>query len=243
MLLNLAESRARELLYRHETAWYFEGRKGNPASTLQRSAGNGAPQHKVRHRNLPTQLVLHTDDGSFRHLILFQKKILNLARIDVEPARDNEIALSAQQSVITVGRTLRDVSRLEPAILKGSLRGLLAPPVTGKDIRPAQLYLTLNDARRDAGQRQTYRTCAALPEVGIRDIHQRLRHSVALKNGVAEFSAELLKYLLRERRGAGDKEPHGGAHFMRSLLRKIQQAHIHRRHSEEERRFEVEELV
>ena len=56
-----------------------------------------------------------------------------------------------------------------------------------------------------------------LPRVGIRDVHQRFRHAVALENRVAEVFAELFQHLRRQRRGAGDKQPHPLADLARGL--------------------------
>lgn len=60
---------------------------------------------------------------------------------------------------------------------------------------------------------------------------------------MAEERAELLQHLRRQRRRAGDEEPHALPDRARGLRIRVEQPHVHRRHAEEERRLKVEKLL
>ena len=105
------------------------------------------PYHKTTTRN-------HIGHGDFaahaiglgRHrrfgdLRLFHEELFDLARIDVEAARDNQVAAAAAQGVVAVGRSLRDVAGLEPAIDERGARGIVTPPVSGEHVRTFQIQL------------------------------------------------------------------------------------------------------
>ena len=119
----------------NESARHFEGCQFFPAAGGKRFGSDRHSQHHEGDRHLATKAIGAADHGGFGHLRLFQQKLLDLARIDVEAAGDDEVALAAAKRVVAVGRKGGQVAGAEPAVDERCARGLFAAPVAGEDIR------------------------------------------------------------------------------------------------------------
>src|SRR5690242_21952452 len=65
---------------------------------------------------------LHADDCRFSHAPVLEQKLLDLSRIDVEPAADDQISAPAAQRVVAVDRANAQVAGAEPPVAKGGGR-------------------------------------------------------------------------------------------------------------------------
>ena len=71
----------------------------------------------------------------------------------------------------------------------------------------------------------------------------RFGHAVALENGVPEELCGILRGPARAAAPSREtNKPHSLPDFARRLRRRIEQAHVHRRHSEKQRRPEIQKL-
>src|SRR5437867_4803040 len=104
------------------------------ASTLQVALVEPRRRNDERHRHFSPHRILHAYDRRLSDLRLLEKKILHLARIDVESAGDDQLAPAAQQRVVTVVGYRGDVAGLEPLAVERRGRGRIAAPVAGEDI-------------------------------------------------------------------------------------------------------------
>src|SRR5215831_10149845 len=132
--------------------------------------------------------MLLCDYSSLRNLRLLHQELLNLTRINIEPTRNNQIAPAPAQRVISIGRLLRNIPSLEPPIHESSLCSLRFLPIPREDIRSFQMKLSgrFLDPERNSRQWKSNRPRPPLPHIGIRNVHERLRHPVTLQNRMAE---------------------------------------------------------
>ena len=84
-------------------------------------------------------------------------------------------------------------------------------------------------------QRQSDRAGASLAGVRISNVHQRLRHPIALQNNRAIELPEFFVHLRRQRSRAGNREPQPCTDLPRHDRRQLEQTDEHRRHAEENR--------
>jgi len=104
--------------------------------------------------------------------------------------------------------------------------------VNGRSI-DAKTYQTIVQQSIDARQRQSHAARTAFALVGIRNVHERFGHAVALENGVPEQRAEVFEDLRGQRRGTAHEQAHVLADFMGLIGRCIEQPHVHGGHTEE----------
>ncbi len=86
------------------------------------------------------------------------------------------------------------------------------------------------------GERKTYSARAALSDIRIAHVHERLGHAISLEDYVAEVRLERLVHVRGQRRRARYEEPNAGADGARPLEWKVKQAHVHGRHAKEKGR-------
>src|SRR5258708_9504354 len=99
------------------------------------------------------------------------------------------------------------------------------------------------DAYGDAGQWEADGPGAALTGVRIAQYHEGFGHPVAFEDGVTEELAEAVEHVRRHRRGAGYEQAHSRSDLARRVRRRVEQAHVDRRHAEEECRPELVEFI
>ena len=87
--------------------------------------------------NFAADLVRHADDGGFGDFFLLEKKLFDLAGIDIEATGDDQVAAPALERVVLVGGSFADVAGAKVAIDERGLGGFVAPPVACEDVRPA----------------------------------------------------------------------------------------------------------
>ena len=154
------------------------------------------------------------------------------------------VAAAAEECVVAVGRELGEIAGAEVAVRRERGSGRIGTaPVAGENVRAFHFELAVDDANGNARQRKTDGAGTTLADIRIAEIHERLGHSVALENRVAEALAELFEDMRRQRRGAGDEEPHLRADRARRVGRRFEQADVHRRNAEEKRRPKIEQLI
>ena len=86
-----AERRSWQRVHTHERARHLERCKRGPASIFERGLIDRLIGNDVRHRQLATAGVGHTDDHGFAHAREFQQELLDFARIDIEAARNDQV--------------------------------------------------------------------------------------------------------------------------------------------------------
>src|SRR5579863_281686 len=160
------------------------------------------PQNNVGHRNLAASAVGFAHHRCFRYLGLLAQELLDLARVDVEPAGYDQVAAAAAERVVAIVGACRDVAGFEPApnlAVDERLAGrVFALPIPGENIGTFKMQLTgVTYPDRDARQGKADAARTPLPRIRIGEIHHRLGHAVTFENGVAEAFAELLQYLCR----------------------------------------------
>ena len=100
---------------------------------------------EVRDGHLAAHAVRHADDRRLAHAGLLEQQFLDLARIDVESAGDDQVAAPAFERDVAVGGALADVAGAEPAVHGTGRRGRVESgcgrvrpaPVAGADVRAA----------------------------------------------------------------------------------------------------------
>src|SRR4051812_12424825 len=117
MLLDLAHGVPGKRLHRMEDARNLEGRELLTAARFQHGAVDRATAHDIGYRDFATDRIRDADDGCLRDFFLLLEKLLDFARINVEAARNDEIALAAGEGVITVGGTSGQIAGAKPAVI------------------------------------------------------------------------------------------------------------------------------
>src|SRR5689334_2210648 len=100
MFLNLAQGVARQARHHSNFTWHFEGRQLFAAALLQHGGIHGGFQDHAGNRNFAAYLVGHADHRGFRDFLLLLQEFLDFARVNVEPAGDDQIALTARKRVV-----------------------------------------------------------------------------------------------------------------------------------------------
>src|SRR5690348_767168 len=103
MLLHLAERGARQRVDSHEGAWHLERRQLRAARCLELSDVELLVAHDERDRNFASYSIRCADDRDFADARVLEQHLLDLARIDVESAADDQVAAPAPQRVVPVG--------------------------------------------------------------------------------------------------------------------------------------------
>src|SRR5262249_11205230 len=179
-----------------------------------------------------------------RHFRLLRQEFLDLARIDVEAARYDQVAPPPAQRVIPVRGPPASIARPEPSVRERCPRRLNLPPIPMENVAPAQPHFTfflahyvapiiVHNPHLNARQWQPDGPRAALPFIWIRNVHQRLVQPIPSQNPVPNHSANPLKYWPRQGRRSRNKEPHPCTNLARRLSRRFQQPYIHRWHTKE----------
>src|SRR5437899_9392400 len=160
--------------------------------------------HQVRDWDLAASTVRYSYYGGFRNAGLLFQELLDLAGIDVEAAGDDQVALAALQRVVAILRTYCHVAGAEITVGEA----FFASPIAGGDVRTADVQLAVDQLDRHTWQREAYRPGAALSDVWIGGIHERLGHAVALQDHMSEKRLELFQNLRRQRGRTRHEQPH-----------------------------------
>src|SRR5229473_2550642 len=243
MLLHLSQRIAWKFIHDDELARHFECRQLFAATAFEVRCVDLPQDNYVGYRNFSTYGVGRCGYSRFRNLFLLLKKLLDLSRINIEAAGDDQVAPASAQRVVTIGRTYRQVASAEIAVEKGGARGFVPFPVTGENIWPFEMDFTgfvigyrlaafVEEQYRDTGHRQAHASRPAIAKIGVAHVHECFAHAVALQNAVPKLCAELFEDLGGQRCRAGDKQAHPGADFAGLLERSIEKPNVHGRHSE-----------
>ncbi len=122
-----------------------------------------------------------------------EQHVLDLARVHVEAARDDELLGSPDDAEVAVVIELADVAAAEPSVGVERVAGRVVPvPVAGEHVRSAEQDLARRpSARRTSTPGSGKPTVPGTPlaVVGIRHVHDRLGHAVALQHAHARARA------------------------------------------------------
>ena len=186
------------------------------------------------------------DDGAIGDALDLAQHVLDLTRIDVEAARDDEVRGAAREVQIAGLVEAPDIAGDEIAVRPERGGGLVRrPPIAGEDVGAAHLDdagfalrqdgpVRRGDAQRDAGQRLSGRSRDPRPGERVRGHHHGLGHAVAFQDLVPGLAPERRPDVGRQRRGTRHEEPHRGRR--RAEPRLGQQPRIVGRHAHEDRR-------
>src|SRR5438876_8577134 len=134
---------------------------------------------------------------------------LDLARIDVIAAGDDQLLDAPPYGERSIGRDLADVAGTKPAIHKGIRRGCGIPPVALEHLATLQLhFVELAEADLHAWQRIADAARLARPVVGVGDHDPALGDAVALEHGLSQDSLAALEEGCRQRGGPRHEEAH-----------------------------------
>src|SRR5436305_14152019 len=114
MFLDLAERRARQRVDADEAPRHLERSQLLAAAAGQLALVEVADDEGDR--QLAAHRVGHADDRGLADLWLLEQELLDLARIDVVAAGDDQVALSPAQRDVAVLGALREVAGLKPAV-------------------------------------------------------------------------------------------------------------------------------
>ena len=180
-----------------------------------------------QHADLAEVRMRNADQRTFGHTGQIVDVALDLGRIHVVAATDDQVLAASDDGHIAIRVDAADVAGLEEAVGGEFLAGLLRHvPVALEHVGPAHLDaadLALRARPRPAssctrsstpGKRKTDRAAAALAArrvAGVGRQHRRLRHAVALQNGVAGALLPLREGVEQQRRRARDEQAHVAA--------------------------------
>ena len=163
----------------------------------------------------------HTDHGAFQNPLDSVDHALDLFRVDIQPARDDQILVTPDNADIAVSITHGHVAGDEEAVITEGFGGLLRHfPIAEKDIVAALLDdadlairqwragLRVGNADVHTGKRKADGAGAAVAIERIRGAHIGFGHAIAFKNGFAGARLELAVRFRQKRRRAGDEQPH-----------------------------------
>ena len=201
---------------------------------------------EIGHGDFAAARVGDAGDGCLFDAGLFGQELFDFAGVDVEATRDNEIAATALEGVISIGGADGDIAGLEPA--SGSEQ-MGFTPVAGEEVGAAKEEFADLAVSRDfaggvailddhAGERQADGAGAAFAVERVREVHERFTHAVAFEDGVAVEGFEIFEDLGGQWGGAGDEQAHAIADGAGDGGRPIEHADIHGGHAEEDRRGE-----
>src|SRR5215207_9388113 len=173
--------------------------------------------------------------------------LFDLARVDVEPAADDQLLLAVDDEEVAVLVALREIAGVQPSVLVDGPGGRFrAVPIAAHHHRPANqdlayvalrhvVPLLIDQAHLDAVHRKADRAGLALDLRPIEGGDRTgLRQAVALQDLAVEAPLELLEHLDRHRGAARDAQLQA-RRVKRGRVRVVQHRRIHRRHPEEGR--------
>ena len=192
----------------------------------------------------------HADHRGFGHAVHFVEITLDLLRIDVVAAGDDEVFAAPDDGQIAVGIETADIAGLEPAIGREFFARFFGhAPIAGEHIGAAHLDVAdlaggarragaaglhvVHHAHTHLGQGQADGARAALRRIAVVRVareHDGLAHAVAFEDGVAGAFAPKLEGLGQQRRRARDEDAQLGADIGVEAVF-LQQAHVIRRHA------------
>src|SRR3954447_8060206 len=177
----------------------------------ERVAVDVAGRHDERDDLLAPALGRHARDRDLRDGGMVLERRLDLARVDVEPAADDELLRApGDLEAAVVGVDPAEVAGPEPAVAGQRVGRRVGPvPVAVEDLRPADEDLAVLGVEPDldAGQRPPDAAGAARAGVDVRDVQPRLGAAVALERRAADPRLDAPGEGRRQRRRARDREP------------------------------------
>ena len=202
--------------------------------------GDRSPHRDERDHLLAQQRVRPADDRCRGNCRVQQQHVLDVARVDVEAAADDEVLAAVHHHQVAVGVDVPDVAGVQPPVHDRSSRRRLVPPVAGHDPGRRDAHLSV-DARRqllairalDPQPHSRQRPADAAITTRIRRVHRRrrrhLRAAVAVGHpGRRHAPLELGPHRGRQRRAAGRDV---GQRRQVDVLERLGQQHLqHRRH-------------
>ena len=127
------------------------------------SSATGAREHDERDADLAPALVGHADDRGVGDRRVLVQHGLDLGRVDVLAAGDDQLLQPAADPVVALVVALGDVAGQQPAVAERGRGRLVVAPVAGEDVRAAHEQLAL------AGRGRTRRTgTACRPQPALR---------------------------------------------------------------------------
>ena len=167
-------------------------------------------------------VVLDADHGDLGDGVVLVERLLDLARVDVVAAADDQVLLAVDDEEVAVLVLLGHVAGEEPAVGDGLLGLLLLAPVAlhhvlapDRDLADLALLdvlaVVVDQLHLDAAHRHADRARLAL-DVGLveRGDRRGLGEPVALEHDAVEGLLELLHHLDRHRRAARDAGAQAG---------------------------------
>src|SRR5262252_4500484 len=104
VLLDLSQRGARKFLQGNELSGHLERCQFLAATFFHRGGLKLPASDYVSYRHFAPDPVRYADNRRFGHPFLLLKELFNFARIDVEPAGDDQVAAPSEESVVAVGR-------------------------------------------------------------------------------------------------------------------------------------------
>ena len=151
MLLHLAEGRTRNRIDLHEAPRHLERRQLIAADVRQLLRIEVADEKRDRH--LSAHLIVLSNHRSLRHTRLFEQQLFDLARIDIEAAADDQIALAAEEREVAVGGNGGEIAGAKKSVARERGRSCIGtPPIPAEDIRSAYEQLALFYRQDPAGR-------------------------------------------------------------------------------------------
>src|SRR5579864_113665 len=120
MLLDFSEGVAREFVNDDEGAGNLEGCQFCAAAGREFGRIEGPRGDDVSDGDFTANAIGRRSDGGLGDALLLFEELFDLARIDVEAAGDDEIALTAAQRVVAVGGADREIAGAEVAVAECS---------------------------------------------------------------------------------------------------------------------------
>ena len=161
----------------------------------------------------------HADDGALANARNRIEHFLDLLRIDVEAAGDDQVLGAADDGHAALCVDGANIAGDEPAVCGEVLARLLRhAPVALEDIGALHLEnarLLAADAHRHAGQREAHRARHARAVIGVGGDHAGLGHAIAFEDGVARARGEFRVRFGQQRGRAGNEQPHVARRFPR----------------------------
>jgi len=250
VLLHLAHGVARQFADHEAALGNLEIRQ--PAFQLRDHGvavdAGARPGNDHRHAHFAEVRVRHAHQRAFGHAGQLVDVALDLGRVDVVAATDDQVLAAADDVDITALVDPADVAGLEPAVgsefffrlfrhAPVALEDVGALDLDGADLAAGQcLRVIAGHAHADARQRKAHGAAAPLAllrVVRVRGEHDGLAHPVALQDGLASALLPLAEGLQQQRRGAGDEQAHVLRRFA-GQRRFGQHPHVQRRHAHED---------
>jgi hypothetical protein len=165
--------------------------EADPAGHLEAGELQAAVGHELlftRLRPLTPRRVSHTDDARLRNLPVREEYPFDLGRIDVLPARNDEILPTVESEELPLFVEKADVPGMEPSALEHACRLFGPVPVSGHDLRTSHENLSgetrllvgtvgVDDSQGRTRERRTGAPSAPLTHAGPprRNLGGRLR--------------------------------------------------------------------